>query len=91
MSDLEPDGQERLMARQSNLNCDVLISGKCDYAYTYCSGFIEHTNPKILVLQTNKKTVKINEAEISPEMQIIYIQDKAFVIEINNDGQIICK
>ena len=91
LSDLEPDGQERLMARQSNLNCDVLISGKCDYAYTYCSGFIEHTNPKILVLQTNKKTVKINEAEISPEMQIIYIQDKAFVIEINNDGQIICK
>ena len=92
LSDLEPDGQERMINRLGNdLKCDVLISGKCDYAYTYCSGFIERTNPKILILQTNKKTVKINAAEVSPEMQVIYIRDKAFVLDINIDGEIICK
>ncbi len=79
ISDLDPEGQERLLEREENLKCDVLVCGKSNYEYAFRTGFLDACSPKVILIESVWKPENLN-----PE-----VEDKGFKVFVTGeDGTI---
>lgn len=88
VSDLDPEGQQRLMDREEDLGCDVLICGMPDYEYWFRAGFLRRCSPMFLIVETQheKNRPKKTDSDEYPRQIFLNSEEGGIKIVIKEEG-----
>lgn len=55
LSDLDPEGQQRLLDREDDLRCDVLVCGVAKYEYPFRTGLLRRCSPRFVIIESGEE------------------------------------
>jgi competence protein ComEC len=88
VSDLDPEGQQRLMDREEDLDCDVLVCGVPAYEYFFRAGFLRRCSPMFLIVETQheKNRPKKTDSDEYPRQVFLSSEEGGIEIVIKEEG-----
>lgn len=82
VSDLDPEGQQRLMDRETDLDCDVLVCGVPDYEYWFRAGFLRRCSPLFLIVETQHEKNRPKKTDLDEYPRQVFLSSEEGGIEI---------
>ena len=88
VSDLEPEGQQRLMDREEDLSCDVLVCGMPSYEYRFRAGFLRRCSPRFLIVETRFEKNRPSDRELPEPIPQVFLssQENGLMIVLGEEG-----